>query len=277
MNNDEYYLAKDLQQTGPHTLEQVRAMWAAKEVSGTTLFWKMGQAGWEPLQSMASLLGTVAPPPLSDAPSPLPRAQYPQNVGTPPPTSGLAITSLVLGILGLLTFVPSIPAVICGHVALGRIKQSSSALGGRSVAMAGLILGYLVVVLFAGLISIGLVAGLVLPILNPTTQKRREAMDLAKAKEIANAIISYEGDHDGRTPPNLAVLVPNYFPDPLFLKSPLNSNDEAPGYDLLAANADSHTFTDAPTTLLLRGRYRSRTGLRSYAYADGHSVQKHEP
>ena len=75
---------------------------------------------------------------------------------SPPPVtknknSGLAIWSLVLGILGLLFLLLcigplfAIPAVICGHIAYGRIKRSAGALEGQGMALAGLITGYLTI------------------------------------------------------------------------------------------------------------------------------------
>jgi hypothetical protein len=72
-------------------------------------------------------------------PPPLP------TVPPPPKTSALAIWSLVLGILSLVCFsiFTAIPGVICGHKALTKIKNSSGALGGQSLAVAGLITGYL--------------------------------------------------------------------------------------------------------------------------------------
>src|ERR1051325_1332197 len=60
---------------------------------------------------------------------------------TPPKQSGLAVTSLVLGALSvvMLCFEPflAIPAIICGHVALGRINRSGGALTGKGLAIAG--------------------------------------------------------------------------------------------------------------------------------------------
>ena len=78
-----------------------------------------------------------APPP------PLPSSH------TQPKTSGLAIWSLVLGILSLICFsiLAGIPAVICGHTALGRIKRSSGMLEGNGLAIGGLITGYLSILL----------------------------------------------------------------------------------------------------------------------------------
>ena len=51
-----------------------------------------------------------------------------------PPTNTLAILALVLG------FVVSIGGIICGHIALGQIKRTGE--GGRGLALAGLIIGY---------------------------------------------------------------------------------------------------------------------------------------
>lgn len=75
----------------------------------------------------------------------------PTNYDYAPPnrTSGLAIASLVLGILGLtcISILGAIPAVICGHVALSNIKDSRGALGGRGLGIAGLVTGYVGMVL----------------------------------------------------------------------------------------------------------------------------------
>jgi hypothetical protein len=62
-----------------------------------------------------------------------------------PKTSGLAIWSLALGVLGLICFsiFAAIPGVICGHTALSRIKRSGGSLSGQGLAIAGLVTGYL--------------------------------------------------------------------------------------------------------------------------------------
>jgi len=45
-------------------------------------------------------------------------------------TSPLAITSFILGILGIPTFgITSLPAVICGHPGLSGIKKSQGTIG----------------------------------------------------------------------------------------------------------------------------------------------------
>lgn len=72
-----------------------------------------------------------------------------------PDTSGLAILSLIIGIIGLLGldfFGVFIIGLICGHMALIKIKFSGGQIGGRGLAIAGLILNYIPVVVIAGMI-----------------------------------------------------------------------------------------------------------------------------
>ena len=62
----------------------------------------------------------------------------------PAPTSSLAITSLIMAVLGwtLIPIVGAIIAVITGHMAKKEIRGSSGLLGGDGIATTGLILGY---------------------------------------------------------------------------------------------------------------------------------------
>ena len=80
-----------------------------------------------------------------------------------PKNSGLAICSLVLGILGLTCFwlLTAIPAVICGHMAYSRIKRSAGALTGEGLALGGLITGYLSIAL--SIFVIPLLAAIAIP------------------------------------------------------------------------------------------------------------------
>jgi hypothetical protein len=71
----------------------------------------------------------------------------------PSSTNGFAIASLVLGILWLY-WVGSILAVIFGHIALTQTAPGGQ--GGRGLAIAGLVLGYIGIALLA-LVIIGAV------------------------------------------------------------------------------------------------------------------------
>jgi competence protein ComGC len=93
-------------------------------------------------------------------------------MNTPPPVSdtlqsqrcGLALWSLVLGIAAVILCLVgplfAIPAVICGHMAMGRIKRSGGTLRGHGLALAGLITGYLSIVLIP---VIALLAAIAIP------------------------------------------------------------------------------------------------------------------
>lgn len=62
--------------------------------------------------------------------------------------SSLAVVSFVFGIIGLFLF-GSIIAIICGHIARSEIKRNPSSMSGDGYAFAGLIMGYIGLVLFA--------------------------------------------------------------------------------------------------------------------------------
>lgn len=113
--------------------------------------------------AVAQPYGAPAQPPYYGSSAPgQPGAGY-ANYGATPypaprPSSGLAITSLICGIAGIVLFwavVPllaSIVAVITGHMALRQTKQNP-AIGGRGMAFAGLIMGYIMVaVLVIGIV-----------------------------------------------------------------------------------------------------------------------------
>jgi hypothetical protein len=71
-------------------------------------------------------------------------------------TSGLAIVSLVLGILSLLclSILAGIPALICGIVALKKVTESLGALAGKGYAVAGIIMGSLSLLIFVSCIPV---------------------------------------------------------------------------------------------------------------------------
>jgi hypothetical protein len=127
-----------------------------------------------PMQSPQSSPPANYPVPYSPAPYPTsPYQPYQQVVIVQgPPTSGFAVASLVLGILGVLGgwclfAIPCLLAVICGHVGLGATKNSARS--GRGMAVAGLILGYLAIgPIIAILVVFGGIGGL-MAVVAPTT------------------------------------------------------------------------------------------------------------
>ena len=87
-------------------------------------------------------------------------SEYPVLPPTVKKDSSLAIVSLVTGILGwtILPFIASIVAVITGHLAKKEIRESGGLLEGDGMALAGLILGYVMI----GLAILGIILAIVL-------------------------------------------------------------------------------------------------------------------
>jgi hypothetical protein len=126
----------------------------------------------------------------------------------PRPRSGLAITSLVLGIVGNLCLGPiaGIPAVIAGHVALGRARRLPAVYGGAGLAIAGLVLGYVSFVV--GLAMMAILAGLTLPALAKAKGQAQSISCINNLKQLGLAARIYATDNDDRYPTNLATLGP---------------------------------------------------------------------
>ena len=88
------------------------------------------------------------------------------TVPTQPPNCGLAVWSLVLGILAVVLSVIcigplfAIPAVICGHIAYSRVERSEGRLSGGGLALGGLISGYVSLALIP---VIGMMAAIAIP------------------------------------------------------------------------------------------------------------------
>jgi hypothetical protein len=110
------------------------------------------------------------PPPPPPPPPPggygYPPPQQPGGYGYPPPsgypqqssgTNGMAIASLVCSLLGWLCVIGPILGLVFGFVALNQIKQTGQ--GGRGMALAGIIIGVLVLVLGIVLVFVGAIFG----------------------------------------------------------------------------------------------------------------------
>jgi type IV pilus assembly protein PilA len=112
--------------------------------------------------------------------------------GSPPPlpgnsgTSGKAIASLICGILFF--FLPSaIIAVIMGHLSLSDIKRSAGRLGGKGMAIAGLVLGYLGL----SVLPILIIAAIAIPNLLRAKMAANEASAVGSLRSYQYALGEY--------------------------------------------------------------------------------------
>lgn len=188
----EWFYGKEGQQFGPIDEVTLSARIAAGEIGPQDLVWKEGMDSWKPLQEIRHLApsgnhpqsqdpegltpelsqSSYAPPAEIKAPAlddsfvdEVPQSPYSPPVEgvegasyTPGPslpvTNGLAIASMICGILSLVFFCfcgglfLGIPAVICGHLSLNQLNAPGNSQQGRGMAVAGLICGYLGIAFF---------------------------------------------------------------------------------------------------------------------------------
>lgn len=147
---------------GPVTFHDLQRMAARGEIGPDSLVWKSGMAGWVASRQLPDLVFPVQGAVTSV--SAVPPQNYPAPgisvySNTLPRTSGLAIASLVLGIL-VLCGIGSLLATIFGAVSLGQISRSNGTLTGKGMAVAGLVLGIIGLGLFAFLFFQGMLDGI---------------------------------------------------------------------------------------------------------------------
>lgn len=170
------FVQKNDQQTGPFSIDQMRHGLAAGHYQLADLAWYEGASAWIPLSSVPGI--GANPPPLG-------------GDGLPAKTSSLAVWSLVLGILGFFSLgLTSIPAVICGHLAHGRIKRSGGTRTGSGLAIAGLATGYFGFVI----LGVAALAGLTAPMVIRQRKKADQTEAINNARQIGLALSEFESE-----------------------------------------------------------------------------------
>jgi hypothetical protein len=157
------HVARDGKQIGIYSLEEINRQLSAGTLNLSDQAWYEGAAGWAALSTVpgvsAPASGTL--PVSSLSPTAVPIAVT--AVVPARKTEQLAVLSLIFSGLGLFGFccglflAAAVAGIVCGHIALSRIKANPE-LEGHGLAMAGLVIGYLAVagwliwiVLFGGL------------------------------------------------------------------------------------------------------------------------------
>ena len=181
-----FIIGSDGKEYGPVTGADVRQWMAAGRVGLQSKARIEGAAEWKLLSEFPEF---SAPPP---SPPPLPAGAAPANVKT----SALAVTSLVLGILGLFTCgATALFGLIFGIIALVKVSNSQGALRGRGLALAGTITSGVFLLL------IPIMAALMLPALAAAHDKAREIDCMNNEKQLALDVIIYSGSHADHFPP----------------------------------------------------------------------------
>ena len=173
-----YYSHNGTDQLGPFSIDDLRS----KGLTPQTLIWHEGLPGWKPAGEVAELASLFRAASPSQTPGHQPYAaspaqqqsqyqpQYQSYPAQPQPPSygqsgqvgyqaynphsgnnGMAVASLVMGIIGIVSFclwIFPILAIIFGHIARGQISRGQCT--GAGIAVAGLIMGYIALSLAVG-------------------------------------------------------------------------------------------------------------------------------
>jgi hypothetical protein len=180
----EIFIQHQGQQTGPFSLQQIQSGFLSGLYQHSDLIWHQGIEGWIPL---STLLNNNAAATVS-----------PQTVM--PLSSGLALTSMILGVSSFACLITSIPAIICGHIASSQIKKSDGRITGKGFAIAGLITGYLG-------IGITLMALLTIPMIMSQVKVADRTEALSNAKSFGIALYTFHDEFGSYPSAETASLV----------------------------------------------------------------------
>ena len=130
------------------------------------------------------------PPPLARPPMITRQASDSYSV---PKTSAGAVVSLIFGIIGCIPIF-ALVSLIVGIVALNSISHSEGRLGGKGMAIAGIILSSVM------LLSTCIGAVIMIPMLAQNKEKARQSTCYSNQRQITAAIQMYAQDHEETLP-----------------------------------------------------------------------------
>jgi len=178
-------IGADQKEYGPITADQLRQWITEGRVNPQTKVQVKDGSEWKLLADIPefaeALKRRVPPVPAAAA-------------AAPPKTSGMAIASLVLGVLGFCG-ITALIGLVLGIIALVKINRSQGRLAGNGLAIAGIcVSGFML------LFSIPFMAGLTLPALARAKSKAQTINCVNNLKQLALAVRIYATDHNDQFP-----------------------------------------------------------------------------
>lgn len=184
-------IGRDQKQYGPVAETQLRQWIAEGRLNAQSKVQAEGAPEWNTLSDFPEFQDVLK----SSAPPPLP-ATTPASA---PKTSGLAVTSLVLGVLGMFTCgLTALFGLILGIIAMVKVRNSGGKLGGNGLALAGVIVSAIFLLMIP---VFGMLGGMLLPALAAAKQKAQDINCVNNEKQLALAVRIYSGDHSNQFPP----------------------------------------------------------------------------
>jgi len=185
-------LGSDQQEYGPVSADDVRRWIVEGRANASTMLRAEGSTEWRPLGEWSEFADVLTSPTAS-APPPSP---HPLPASAPPParTNGLALASLILGILGVVTCgLTALAGLILGIVALKKTSASRDG-AGRGLAIAGTIVSAVFLLLLPAL------AGMLLPALAKAKQKATNVVCMNNTKQLCLGLMMYTADNEDTFP-----------------------------------------------------------------------------
>ena len=125
---------------GPIDFSHLQYLATMGQIAPDDMVWKDGLPEWLPAGRVPGLFKPTTGGQAAQQPVPMYVATHPSTGDDFPRVSGLAIASLVLGLLWLFS-IGSLLAIVFGSVALYQIRISRGRVAGTGLAIAGLVLG----------------------------------------------------------------------------------------------------------------------------------------
>lgn len=181
-------IGTDQKEYGPVTVEQVK-QWITEGRLNAHSKIKPENGDWQTVAALpefaSSLSGRTGSPPPA----------VPPAAGEPSRTSGMAIASLVLAVLGFCG-VTAVVGLILGIVSLRAIERSKGRLSGRGLAIAGICVSA-----FMMLVSIPMGAAMLLPALARAKGRAEQINCMNHMKQLDLAVRIYSSDNNAQFPP----------------------------------------------------------------------------
>jgi prepilin-type processing-associated H-X9-DG protein len=278
-------IGTDQKEYGPVSSDQIQQWIANGRANAQTKALADG-GEWKPLgdfpefaAAFASRVPPASPPPPGQVP---PAAQA-------APISGLAIASLVLGIIGLPSCgLTALIGLILGIVAMKQVRKNNGAMGGGGIALAGTIVSA-VFLLFV----IPLAAAMLLPALSVAKQRAITIQCINNMRQLSQAAHLYADNHQDHFPDtnNWCDTLKEYTGDNdrVYKCAAANATDRCdyafnsqvaglatkdvnPLTVLFFESKDGWNLSGGPGMLLSQPRHRSRARQETItiAFADGH-------
>ena len=184
----------DQKEYGPISADVLRQWIAERRADGRTLVQAAGTTAWRPLAEFpefAEALAAGPRPPVAGGPAPVPTSMP----ALPAKTSGMAVTSMVLGILGFCTMITSLIGLPLGIISLIKIKGSGGRLQGQGFAIAGICTSGL------SLLMLPFFAALTLPAFAKAKQRAQAIQCVSQMKQLALGLRMYANDNKDTFPP----------------------------------------------------------------------------